>query len=193
MPQKRNSVPVIKSFGQKVVATLKAGGIGVIPTDTIYGLVGSALDKKIVERIYKIRRRNPKKPMIILIGEFSDLKKFKINLSYTAKKIVSKYWPDKVSIILPCDRSQFKYLHRGTKMLALRLPKFKTLRILLKKTGPLVAPSANIEGWPPAKTIKEAQKYFGNKIDFYVDTGRLSSKPSKLFKIEKRKIVKLRG
>ncbi len=57
-----------KKFTVEIEKILKSGGIGVIPTDTIYGLVGSALNKKAVRRIYQLRQRNPKKPLIILIG-----------------------------------------------------------------------------------------------------------------------------
>ena len=69
---------IFKRFNSELVKILKTGGVGVIPTDTIYGLVGSALNKKTVERVYKLRHRNSKKPMIILIGEISDLKKLGI-------------------------------------------------------------------------------------------------------------------
>ena len=54
---------------------------------------------------------------------------------------------------------------------------------LTRKTGPLVAPSANLEGKEPAKTIEQAKEYFGDNVDFYVDTGQLESKPSTLIKI----------
>jgi L-threonylcarbamoyladenylate synthase len=60
---------------------------------------------------------------------------------------------------------------------------------LLKKTGPLVAPSANPEGSKPAKIIKEARKYFGNKIDFYVNQGKLDSLPSTLVVIKNGRII----
>ena len=61
------------------------------------------------------------------------------------------------------------------------MPKSKQLISLLKKTGPLVAPSANPEGEKPAETILEAKKYFGNQIDAYVSAQkRLSGKPSTL-------------
>ncbi len=78
---------------------LKAGGVGVLATDTIYGIVGSALSKKTVERIYSLRKRNLKKPMIVLIGEITDLKFFGIKLNneerkilvYSLKKIVSTH------------------------------------------------------------------------------------------------------
>jgi L-threonylcarbamoyladenylate synthase len=62
----------------------------------------------------------------------------------------------------------------------------------LKKTGPLAAPSANPQGLPPAKTIEEAKNYFGERIDFYLDAGRMPGKSSKLIEISNGKINILR-
>ena len=176
-----------------LVDLLAHGGVGVVPTDTIYGIVGSALDKKAVERIYRMRKRNPKKPMIILIGGIDDLKLFGVKIDRGTEKILNGVWPGKVSVILPCPSRKFSYLHRGIKTLAFRLPKKSWLRKFLRKTGPLVAPSANFEGEPPAKTIAEARKYFEDKVDFYGDSGRLDLKPSKLIKIEDGKIAVIRA
>ena len=170
---------------KEVANILRKEGIGVLPTDTIYGIVGSALRLRTVERIYKLRKRNRKKPMIILIGSIADLKRFEVKVDTKIKKILKRFWPGKVSIILPCPSKRFAYLHRGTKTLAFRLPVKKSLCALLHKTGPLVAPSANIESKPPAKTISEAKKYFGEKVDFYVDAGYLFPRPSKIIKLEK--------
>ena len=64
------------------------GGIGVLATDTIYGLVGSALSKKAVAKIYKLRQRNTKKPMIILIGAIKDLFLFGINVIVSYKCLI---------------------------------------------------------------------------------------------------------
>ena len=175
-----------------MIEILKKGGVGVMPTDTIYGIIGSALFRKTVERIYKLRERNLKKPMIILIGSFNHLNLFNIKINDKIKKILSRKWPGKVSIILPCKNKKFLYLHRGTETLAFRLPKKQSLIRLLNKTGPLVAPSVNREGLPPAKNIKEARKYFGNKIDFYKNGGIISAKPSTLIKIENGKIKIIR-
>lgn len=66
----------------KAIEILKNKGICVIPTDTIYGILGLALDEKVVEKIYKIRKRKPNKPMIILISSVEDLKKFNLNLDF---------------------------------------------------------------------------------------------------------------
>ncbi len=178
-----------------IVKILVAGGVGVLPTDTIYGIVGSALLPKTVARIYRLRRRDPKKPMIILAASKSAVKQFGVSIDPKGK-ILDRVWPGKVSVILPVSRkaaAKFRYLHRGTNALAFRVPRPAWLRALLKKTGPLIAPSANFEGKPPASTIREAKKYFGDKADFYVDHGRLAGEPSALIKITKRDIVTLRG
>lgn len=165
---------------KKVIEILKNNGVGVIPTDTLYGLVGSAFSKKSVNRIYKIKNRDKKKKMIVLISSLKDLEKFKIKVSKEQAKIFLKFWPGKVSIIL--------------NNIAFRLPATKSLIEILKKTGPLVAPSANPEGLKPAENVAQAKEYFGNNVDFYLSRGTLKSKPSTLIKINgKGEIEVLRG
>lgn len=173
-------------------AIIRNGGVGVIPTDTIYGLVGKALDKKVVERIYKIKGRKPDKPLIILVSSLKDLELFNIDLDHKIKKLLSKYWPGKVSIILPCPKKELTYLHRGTNTLAFRFPGFPELTNLIKQTGPLVAPSANPEGLKPASGVTDARNYFGNEVDFYVEGGSLKSEPSTLIAINKNTVEILR-
>lgn len=183
---------------KKLVKILKGNGIVVMPTDTLYGIVARAEDKNAVERIYKIRKRDPEKPCIILIGKIGELEKFSIILSERQRSVIKKYWsidslrqdseqvvqdkPEPVSIVLDCPGDSLTYLHRGTKTLAFRLPFSKLLRDLLLKTGPLIAPSANIEGLPSAQNITEAKKYFGNSIDLYVDGGKIKGRASKIIK-----------
>jgi len=167
----------------ELIKLIKDGGIGVMPTDTIYGLVGQAMNKDIVQRIYKVRKRSPDKPLIILIGSIEDLGLFGIKVTSSQKAVLDKYWPGKISIILPCKSVKWQYLHRGTKSLAFRLPKNESLINILKQTGPLVAPSANPEGAVPAKNITEAKNYLGDEVDFYV-SGRSNPEPSTLVQLK---------
>lgn len=183
---------MISNKEEKIIKILKRGGIGVLPTDTLYGLVGSALIPETVKRIYKVRKRDLKKPMIILIDNHKDLDLFGIDVDSKIKTALKKFWPGRVSIIFPCPFKKFKYLHRETQSLAFRLPKNQNLIKILKKTGPLVAPSANPEGLNPALTIKKAKDYFGDKVDFYLDVGERNVPPSKVIKIEQDEIVVLR-
>ncbi|MDI6733908.1 MAG: L-threonylcarbamoyladenylate synthase [Patescibacteria group bacterium] len=170
---------------KKEIKILKNCGIGIMPTDTIYGLVGRALSQRAVKRVYEVRKRDLNKPFIILISSLADLRLFGIELNKRTSGLLKKIWPGPVSVILPCPHKKFSYLHRGTNSLAFRLPKLKWLRDLLKQTGPLVAPSANLSGKLPAKNIKEAKKYFGSKADFYIDFGEIESPPSSLIEIKR--------
>lgn len=157
-----------------------------MPTDTIYGLVGRAFSKKAVERIYKIKKRNKNKPFIILVSSVEDIGMFGVSLSEETYLLLKKIFPAKVSVILPCDNRKFAYLHRGKKSLAFRVPKNLRLRRLIKKTGPLVAPSANPEGMILADTIQKAKEYFGDKVDFYFDAGKIREKPSVIIEIKRQ-------
>lgn len=178
----------------KFIDLIKNGGIGVMPTDTIYGLVGSAMKPKTVERIFKVRKRDPKKPFLILIPSIKDLENFGVDFTNFDPKLLKKYWPGKVTIILPLTKisiSKFKYLHRGENTLAFRLPKKSVLISILKKTGPLVAPSANISGGEPSRNLEEAQNYFGDQVDFYI-SGRVSKKSSKIIDLSKENVEIIR-
>lgn len=188
---------VFNKFTAETVKIISKGGIGVIPTDTIYGIVCSALSKKSVKKVYRLRKRSPDKPVIVLIGSIGDLKKFGVALNPIGYKLMAKFWPGPVSIILQIANgkgqiAKFKYLHRGREAVAFRMPANVALRRFLKKTGPLIAPSANFEGEAPATTISEAKKYFGDNVDLYIDAGKLKSKPSTLISIENGKVNILR-
>jgi len=176
----------------KSALLLKEGAVGIIPTDTIYGIGASAFDKKSVAKIYKLRKKSSTKPCIILISSLADLKKFRINLKSWQRKLLEKIWPGKVSVILPCFSKNLYYLHRGTNSLAFRLPKNKLISKILKISGPLIAPSANPEGLNPAKNIKEARRYFANKV-FYLDRGSLVSQASTLIDLRSKRVKILRG
>lgn len=172
------------------------GGVAVMPTDTLYGIVASALNSEAVQKVYSIKKRTPTKPFIILISELTDLSLFDITPDNAVLASLKKIWPGKVSVIFSLEIqksiNKFEYLHRGTNTLAFRIPDKSDLRELLKETGPLIAPSANPEGKNPASTIEEAEKYFGDEIGLYVDGGYLSGEPSTLIKIQNGKVEVLR-
>jgi len=169
---------------ENLIKVLKGNGVVVMPTDTLYGIVGKALNKSTIERIYNLKKRAPKKPCIILISDINELRVFSILLSKKQEKII-KNFSIPTSFVLDCPSEIFSYLHRGTKTLAFRIPVSQELQDLLLEVGPLIAPSANPEGLSPAKDILEAQKYFGNSVDLYMDGGEIFGKASKVIKLHK--------
>jgi len=188
----------MKNDWKKAIKILKNDGIVVLSTDTLYGIVGKAMSKRVVEKIYEIKGRNENKPFIVLIASYNDLRLFEVKIGKEQAKFLKKIWPGKVSVILPCKLSKFKYIHRGTNGIAFRMigPRNKNLYNLIKKVGPLVAPSANPEGLPPAETIKQAKAYFSPKHclgpNLYINGGKRKLKPSTLIKLENNSFVILR-
>ncbi len=169
-----------------IIPRLQKGEIGVVPTDTIYGLVGSALKPAAVSKIYRVKKRAASRPFIVLISSVSDLSLFNIKLTSRLKKFLKLVWPGEVSVILPCPDSRFSYLHRNKKTLAFRLPADKAVRKLVRQTGPLAAPSANPFRQPPAKNVSQAMAYFGCQVDFYLDGGTIKNKlPSILIELKR--------
>ncbi len=143
-------------------------------------MVGQALRPVTVERIYALRGRDVDKACIILIGELADLERLHISLDDRTSQLLGRVWPGPVSVVLACNEPAMAHLHRGLNSLAIRMPADPALRELLRQTGPLVAPSANLQNHQPAGSIKEAQAYFADGIDLYVDGGGRHGAPSAL-------------
>jgi L-threonylcarbamoyladenylate synthase len=169
---------------EEVIEQIHLGQVGVIPTDTLYGLVGTAMVPETVTRIYELKKRDPEKPLIVLISGIEDLEQFGVVVSDALYQQLEHHWPGPVSIILPTIDETFSYLERGSGGIAFRVPNDGELLSLLKETGPLVAPSANPEGLPPATTIEEAKDYFGSDVMFYLDGGKKDGEPSTIISID---------
>ncbi len=171
---------------------LRRGAVGVLPTDTLYGVVASTAFPDAIERLYEVRHRSSLKGCITLIAD----KEQAANVEWNKfdRKLASKYWPGPVSIVLPVSATTPAYLHPVDGTLAFRVPDRDDLRALLWHTGPLFAPSANPAGMKPAATIEKAQEYFGKHVDFYVDAGDLSgNQPSTLIRQKDGEVEVLRG
>ena len=156
-----------------LVELINSGGIGVIPSDTVYGLVASASNRQAVERMYALKHRE-KKPGTTIAASTDQLIHLGIPPADLTK--AAKLWPNPLSIILTPNES-FSYIHQGKGASPFRVVKDATISSLLSKTGPLVTTSANEPGQPTAVDITEAQKFFGENVDFYVDGGLIGERP----------------
>ncbi|MBI2589106.1 threonylcarbamoyl-AMP synthase [Candidatus Saccharibacteria bacterium] len=178
-----------QKFDDKVVELLKNGGVGFIPSDTIYGLSARALDKTAVKKLQALKGRTQNKPFIILISNIWQLKD--LGIKELSLELITKYWPGPLTIVFDAPKTP-KWLHQGFGSLAVRLPKPKELRDLINKVGPLISTSANPDGQPPAVSSKKAEKYFGDKLDFYIDAGEIIAAPSTIVKLTGGKLEILR-
>lgn len=153
----------------EVVDLLLKGEIGVMPTDTVYGLVAQATNESAVTRMYKLKNREHK-PGTLIASTTNQL--IALGVSSIEIERVTKYWPNPLSAVLSVNGSD--YLHQSVGTLAMRVVADSKIGELLERTGPLITSSANQPGEPPAITIKEAFAYFGDSVDFYVDGGKIT-------------------
>lgn len=190
---------------KKIVKIIKNGGVIISPTDTIYGLICDATNKKAVEKIFKIKKRPRIKPLPIFIKDIKMAKKLAyIDEPASAKgfgearqeKILKKYWPGEFTFVLNKKKGVKVYgVNKNT--IALRLPKYRFLNVLLRKINkPLAQTSANISGKPASTKIKEVLTQFAkNKIkpDLIIDVGNLpKNRPSKVIDLTKNRKKVLR-
>ena len=166
---------------KKISQLLKDGSVGVIPTDTVYGLVCRAVDEKAVARLYGLKKRH-NKPGTIIASSVDQLVDLGIKKRYLTA--VELFWPNPLSIIITVAL-EFEYVHQGKQSLACRVVNGpQKLLDVLSIVGPLLTTSANHPREPEATNIAQAQKYFGDNIEFYVDGGDLSGRlPSTVIRV----------
>ena len=168
----------------KVIKYIKQGKVIVLPTDTVYGLVADATNKKAVERILKIKNRSKEKAIPIFVKDIKMVGKLaKINKNQ--EKFLNSVWSGKMTAVLKLKikNEKLKICGIDRKTIALRIPKYKLILRLLKRTNILLTgTSANISNRPASTKIKEVIEQFGNQKeqpDLIIDAGNLpKSRPS---------------
>lgn len=155
----------------ELVKLLKNGAVGVLPTDTVYGLVGSASNEETVNRIFTVKKRD-QKPGTIIAANIEQLSAVGLKARYL--KAVEHFWPNSISVLIPHTPN---YLSQGLTSVAVRIPNHPELITLLEQVGALMTTSANAPNQPTSTNIAAAQAYFGDSVDFYVDAGELGERP----------------
>lgn len=179
----------------KISKALKAGKVIVCPTDTVYGFLALASDKKAVDRIFKIKKRLKANPLPLFAKDIQMAKEL-AEINKDQAVFLKKNWPGKVTVVLNRKKG-IKLFGQDKKTIALRIPKYKFLISILKKVNqPLVQTSVNISGEPTISKIKEVIQTFENsknKPDLIIDGGSPTrGKPSKIVNLIDNKIKVLR-
>jgi L-threonylcarbamoyladenylate synthase len=164
----------------EIIQLINDGHIGVLPTDTVYGIVCKASNKESVKLLYETKRRGQTKPGTIIAANENQLIELGFNKSDLSQS--KRFLNLGISVIMDMDSSK-SYLNFQASTQAARIIKSGLLHQLLEKTGPLLTSSANNPGESPVKSVKEAVEVFGDRIEFYVDGGEMNISPSTILKI----------
>lgn len=187
-----------KKLVQKLAKEIKKGKVLVCLTDTIYGLIGDATKRKVVDRIFKIKNRNRNKPLPIFVLDAKMAKKIAI-IGKEEERILKKLWPGQVTIVLERKKKNIiaPSVFGKKKTIGLRIPNKRLLNDLLKVAGaPLVATSANLSGKKGGYKIEDIINEFEKqkiKPDIILDSGDSKNrKPSTVISLRGQKIKILR-
>jgi len=176
---------------EKASQIINQGGIVVFPTDTVYGIGCDPYNKDSVRKIYEIKSRKISKPFPVLVYSKDIAERIAFFDEFT-KKIVERFWPGPLTVILKLTDENLKESLNITDKIAIRVPNHKCTLELLKKCNFLVGTSANISGHSSFTNPDECFNNF-RKYDVFVDGGIITSKSeSTIIEIENEEIKIIR-
>ena len=181
----------------QVIKTLNEGGkVIAIKTDTVYGLICNAFDKKATNKIYEIKRRESKKPLSIFVKSIDDVKKYvhPDNLTSQVSRIMQKYWPGALTLVFKKKDDMLNHITENTNSIGIRIPDDKDLLSILDNINyPLAETSCNISGEKEYNNAKEISDKMGDMIDLIVDGGEvINNTPSTVLSVECNEPIILR-
>lgn len=142
------------------------------PTETFYGLGADALNHEAVARVFRVKGRPAEKPLLVLVDSLAMVAAVALEIPPRARRLMERYWPGPLTIILPARPEVPAALTAGTGTVGARIPSHPLALALVQAVGgPVTAPSANPHGAPSPTTAAEVRAALGDRIDFVLDGG----------------------
>ncbi len=143
---------------------LRAGGLVILPTDTVYGIGCDAADAGAVERLLAAKGRGRQMPPPVLVADPTDLTGLVAQVPDAARALMEAFWPGALTLILDADETLTWDLGETRGTLAVRMPAHELALNLLRRSGPLAVTSANLTGAPPATDAASARAAFPGRV-----------------------------
>ena len=144
---------------------LNQGELVAIPTETVYGLAGSAFNEQAIQKIFQLKNRPTCNPLILHTHCISEVSKFVKEIPPNALKLAEAFWPGPLTLLLPKKSIIPHSVTSGSHLVAVRIPNHSvTLELLKQLEFPLVAPSANPYTRISPTNSKMVDDYFGDAL-----------------------------
>ena len=148
---------------------LKNGGLVVFPTETVYGLGANALDENAVKKIFKAKGRPQDNPLIVHISDIEEIKPLVKEIPDVAKKLMDKFWPGPMTIILPKTDLIPDETSAGLNSVGIRMPSnLIAKKIIAEAKCPIAAPSANLSGKPSPTDMDRCVEDLKGKVNYII-------------------------
>jgi len=155
---------------KEAAAIIKAGGLVVYPTETVYGLGASAFSRIAVLKVFAAKKRPLDNPLSVAVKDIKQADEIAY-VNTAARKLAKVFLPGPLTIVLKKKANLPKELTSGSDKVGIRIPRNEIAIKLIERAGPITATSANISGQQPITTADEAREQLGNKVDFIIDGG----------------------
>lgn len=157
---------------QRAVAILCAGGVVAFPTDTVYGLCCDLFNEAAVAKIYQIKGRPARMPLIAMFAKVEDCSLVAESLSPAALQYMAKWWPGPLTIIAPARKDIPELVLGGGETIGMRIPdNSSALQLSQLFQRPLATTSANLSGQPAANNADEVRTQLDGLVDLILDAG----------------------
>ncbi len=151
---------------------LKKGGLVAIPTETVYGLAGNALDGEIAAKIFAAKGRPSDNPLIVHISSVEQWEPLVKHIPERARILAEAFWPGPLTIILSKSEAVPRQVCGKLDTVAVRIPENEIARAVIDSAGvPLAAPSANLSGKPSPTCASHVIEDMSGRIDAIIDAG----------------------
>ncbi|PWJ42718.1 L-threonylcarbamoyladenylate synthase [Sediminitomix flava] len=160
---------------QYAKACLERGELVGLPTETVYGLAGNALNPKAVASIFETKKRPAFDPLIVHCDSIEKVKDYVQEIPAEAMLLAEKFWPGPLTMVLPRKPIIHDLVTSGLDTVAVRVPNHPLSLALLKEIDfPVAAPSANLFGFVSPTTAEHVESGLGDKIGYVLDGGACS-------------------
>lgn len=177
----------------KIVEVINNGGLVITPTDTIYGIMGDALNEDVIRRVFDVKQRPYNKPLLLLMDSFEMVENYTEELSEMERELINKFWPGLVTFILKKNNKVSDLITSGNDTVGIRIPDNKDLlEIIRRLKRPVISTSANITGTPVITSTKLLEKDLIDNIDYIYDGGDIDEVSSTIVRVIDNKVNILR-
>lgn len=166
---------VIGTDISKAVDILNRGNVVGVPTETVYGLAGNALNASAVAKIFEVKKRPSFDPLIVHVPDFNNLESIVREIPQTALALAQEFWPGPLTLVLPRKEIIPDLVTSGLDTVAVRVPNHPlALELLNRLDFPLACPSANPFGYVSPTTTEHVNQQLGKDIPYILDGGPCS-------------------
>ncbi|WP_461254594.1 L-threonylcarbamoyladenylate synthase [Streptococcus uberis] len=171
---------------------LNNGGALVLPTETVYGIFAKALDETAVNHVYQLKKRPRDKAMNLNVADYQTILEFSTEQPSYLKDLFEAFLPGPLTIILKANDKVPAWINSGKSTVGFRLPNHPLTADLIKKTGPLIGPSANISGNESGKEYASIMAAFDHEVAGYEDDAVITGQDSTIVDLsgEKAKVLR---